>query len=127
MTLSLDVRRPLTPVLRCGGERGQAAIELIATLPFLALIVAALWQAVLAGQSTWLAGSAARAAARAHAVGHDPARAARALLPSGLQRGARVVARADGTVTVAVPVPLVGGKGRLTTVRERASFVRQRP
>jgi hypothetical protein len=103
-------------------EDGQAAVELVAALPFVVLLAAILWQAALAGQAAWLAGSAARAAARAQAVGGDPASAARGVLPTRLERGLRVRLRAGGGVTVTVPVPLVAGGGRLTTVDARARF-----
>jgi hypothetical protein len=108
------------PPLR--SEGGQAAVELVAALPFVVLLAAVLWQAAVAGQAAWLAGSAARAAARARAVGGDPAAAARGVLPTRLERGLRVRPRADGGVTVTVPVPLVASGGRLTTVDARARF-----
>ena len=103
-------------------QDGQAAVELVAAVPFIVLLVAVLWQAALAGQAAWLAGSAARAAARAQAVGGNPASAARGVLPARLERGLRVRPRADGAVTVTVPVPLVAGGGRLATVDARARF-----
>jgi hypothetical protein len=106
-------------------QDGQATVELVALLPLAALVVAAAWQLVLAGQAVWLAGAAARAGARAHAVGGDAAAAARRVLPARLERGMRVVARDDGSVTVAVPVPGVLGPHRLTTISERARFVPQ--
>ena len=98
----------------------------MAALPFVVLLAAVLWQAALAGQAAWLAGSAARAAARAQAVGGDPASAARGVLPTRLEHGLRVRPRADGGVTVTVPVPLVAGGGRLTTVDAPARFEPQR-
>jgi hypothetical protein len=49
--------------------RGQASVELVALLPLLALNALALWQGVVAAQAAWLAGGAARAAARAQALG----------------------------------------------------------
>jgi hypothetical protein len=107
---------------RLGREHGQATVELVAVLPFVALLAALLWQAAVAGQAAWLAGSAARAAARANAVGGDPAAAARGVLPRVLEHGLRVRARSDGSVDVAVPVPVVVGHGRLTTVDARARF-----
>ena len=106
--------------LRCEG--GQAAVELVAALPFIVLLTAVLWQAAVAGQAAWLASSAARAAARAQAVGGDAAAAARGVLPTRLERGLRVRGRADGSVSVTVPVPLITGRGRLTTVGARARF-----
>jgi hypothetical protein len=105
---------------RC--ERGQATVELVALLPLLALLGAALWQAVVAGQALWLAGSAAHGAARATAVGTDPLEAARRALPAALERGLRVEAGDSGEVRVAVAVPAVVGAGRLTTVTASAAF-----
>jgi hypothetical protein len=109
------------------GEDGQATVELVALLPLLVLVVAAAWQLAVAGQAVWLAGSAARAAARAHAVGRDAAAAARGVLPARLERSLRVRARRDGSVAVAVSVPTVLGNHRLATVTERARFAPQAP
>ena len=39
-------------------ERGQAAVELVAVLPFIAVLALVLWQLAVAGQAAWLAGSA---------------------------------------------------------------------
>lgn len=103
-------------------ESGQATVELVAVLPFVALLAMFLWQAAVAGQATWLAASAARAAARANAVGLDGARAARAVLPPRLESGLRVRAGADGSVRVALGVPLVVGAGRLATIHADAHF-----
>jgi hypothetical protein len=102
-------------------QRGQAAVELVALLPLLALIVMVLWQLAVAGQAAWLAGSAARAAARAHAVGGDEGMAARGVLPERLERGLRVRSRDDGSIILRLAVPSVVG-GRLTTVSSRARF-----
>jgi hypothetical protein len=107
-------------------DDGQAAVELVALLPLVGVLVALLWQALLAGEAIWLDGSAARAAARAAAVGADPARAARAVLPSRLARGVRVERAADGSVAVVVRVPAVLGDGALASVRTRARFEAQR-
>src|SRR5918995_1310103 len=94
---------------RAGGEAGQATVELVALLPLLVVVLAGAWQAVLAGQAAWGAGAAARAAARAHAVGTDPTRAARAHLPGSLERGLRVTAGSDGDVEVRVRIPSLPG------------------
>ncbi len=107
-------------------ERGQASVELVAVLPLVALLALALWQIAVAGQAAWLAGAAARAAARAAAVGADPLRAGRRALPGALARNLRVTAARDGSVTVSVAVPLVVGRGSLTSFRERARFAPQR-
>jgi hypothetical protein len=72
------------------GDDGQAAVELVALLPLIGLLVALMWQALLGGETVWLSGGAARAAARAVAVGADPLDAARAVLPPRLERGLRV-------------------------------------
>jgi hypothetical protein len=108
-------------------EDGQASVELVALLPLLAVLAAVLWQAVLAGQAAWLAGTAARAAARAEAVGGDPAAAARRVLPARLVHGLGVKAGGDGSVTVSVPVPLAVGHGRLATIVEQARLPSQKP
>ena len=102
-------------------QDGQAAVELVALLPLVALVALALWQLAVAGQAAWLAGAAARAAARAHAVGGDEAEAARGVLPPRLEPGLRVRARDDGSVTLRLAVPSVVG-GRLTTIGSRARF-----
>lgn len=91
-------------------------------LPFVALLALVLWQLAVAGQAAWLAGSAARAAARARAVHGDPRSAARGVLPPRLEHGLRVRERTDGTVSVGVAVPTVVGAGRLTTVDAQARF-----
>lgn len=102
-------------------ERGQATVELVALLPLLAVLAALLWQAVVAGQAVWLAGSAARAAARANAVGGDERAAARRVLPARLERGLVVGRTAPGgSVRVAIAVPAIIGSARLTTVSARA-------
>ena len=106
---------------RPSAEDGQASVELVALLPLVAIFVVLLWQAVVAGQAVWLAGSAARAAARATAVGADAPAAARRVLPSHLERGLVVRRAASGEgVRVAVAIPMVFGSGRLTTVSARA-------
>ncbi|MGZ6709334.1 MAG: pilus assembly protein [Solirubrobacteraceae bacterium] len=98
----------------------------MALLPLVVLVAALLWQAAVAGQALWLSGAAARAAARAAAVGADPEAAARATLPARLESGLRVRAAAGG-VGVAVRVPSVLSSGAIATVHSRAAFPRQRP
>ena len=85
--------------------RGQAAVELVALLPFLTLAVAALAQVALIAHASWAASQAATAAARAHAVGTDPALAARRALPEHLERDLRVVAHGGGEVRVRLRGP----------------------
>jgi pilus assembly protein CpaE len=108
-----------------GGQRGQATVELVALLPLVVLLGALLWQAVVAGQALWLSGAAARAAARAAAVGGDAEAAARGALPRRLEEGLRVRAAGDGGVRVAVRIPSVLTSGSLTTVESRAAFPSQ--
>jgi hypothetical protein len=105
-----------------GGQRGQASVELVALLPVLAVVAGLLWQVVVAGQAVWLAGAAARAAARARAVGGDPAAAARGALPPRLERGLRVADAGDEGVRVVVRVPSVLTGGSLAGVTARAAF-----
>lgn len=86
-------------------ERGQASVELVALLPLLALILLALVQAGLAGYAAWSATTAARAGARAHAVGADVDRAVRRAAPIG---GADArISRDEDVITVRVHVPSV--------------------
>jgi len=88
---------------------GQAAAELVALLPLAALLLAGAWQLVVAGHAAWAAGGAARAAARAAAVGGDAPAAARAELSRGLEHGLRVRDRGSGTVEVTLRIPPVLG------------------
>jgi hypothetical protein len=111
------------PVTRpSGAERGQASVELVALLPLMAVLAALLWQAVVAGQAVWLAGTAARAAARASALGDDASAAARRVLPDRLERGLVVRGPTSDSsgVRVAIAIPAVVGARRLTTVHARA-------
>ncbi len=90
-------------------DTGQASVELVAVLPLVAAVFAALWQVTLVGYAEWAASAAARAAARADAVGSDPARAARAHLARSLEHGLSVRSVRAGTVRVAVRIPTVPG------------------
>lgn len=78
-------------------------MELIAVVPFLLLAVLAVAQVALAGQALWSASVAARAGARAAAVGADPAAAARAALPPALRQRAKVDDDAGVEVRVEIP------------------------
>lgn len=94
-----------TRLRRC--ERGQAAVELVAVVPFVLLIGALLWQLVLTGHTLWLCANAARVAARAEAVGGDAEGAARSALPAALERGLLVERGDEGEIRVQVDVPLL--------------------
>jgi hypothetical protein len=88
-------------------DSGQASVELVAVLPLALLVGLVAWQLVLAGHAAWLTANAARAAARAEAVGRDPRAAARSALPKELERGLRVRRRRAGGVQVTARVPLL--------------------
>lgn len=107
------------------GERGQASVEFVALLPLMVLVAAALVQAALGGWAVWSAGGAARAAARAHAIGRPPLPAARAAVAVSLRPGLTV--RLDGdAVRIRLRVPgLVAGLSP-GTVGARSRFVPQR-
>lgn len=106
---------------RLRGRSGQASVELVALLPVLVAFAIGGWQLVRVAQGVWLAGTAARAAARAQAVGADPRHAARAVLPAAFERRLAVDASRGGGVRVALRVP-VAGLGRSLVVRARAAL-----
>ena len=88
---------------RTADERGQAAAELVAVVPFLLALLLAVAQLAVAGFALWSAGDAARAGARAAHVGGNARAAALSALPSWLERGAQV--RTSGPVEVHVEAP----------------------
>lgn len=88
-------------------ERGQASVELVAVLPCVLLVAAVVWQLVLVGHAAWLTAQAARAGARADAVGRDAEAAARSTLPRSLERGLEVDRAGNGGVRVSVRIPLI--------------------
>jgi hypothetical protein len=87
-------------------ENGQASVEMVGTLPAVLLVAAIVWQLCLAGHAAWMCAAAARAAARAEAVGEPPERAARLALPASLERGLRVE-EDDGATRVRLRIPLL--------------------
>lgn len=92
-------------------QAGQASVELVGAVVVLVLVVAALWQGLRIAQARWLTAGAARAAARAAAIGSDPLAAARRQLPPRLRSRVRVVLSPgdEGGVRVIVPLPpLIG-------------------
>jgi hypothetical protein len=89
------------------GEGGQASVELLGVVPAVLLVAALVWQLALAGQAAWLCANAARAAARAEAVGRDGPAAARSALPRSMERGLRVESVSGGAVRVRMQVPLL--------------------
>ena len=106
-------------------QRGQAAVELVAVLPLVVALFAGLWQVALVGDAWWAAAGAARAAARAEAVGLAPRAAARSVLPGRLERGLRVRTLAGGAVRVTVRIPSTFGL-HVGSVSARSRFAPQR-
>ena len=86
------------------GERGQASLELLATLPLVLLIALAVAQVMAVGYASVLAGNAAEAGALALAGGGDPRAAARAALP-GWSRARGQVSVKGGEVSVHLRPP----------------------
>jgi Flp pilus assembly protein TadG len=104
---------------------GQAAVELVVLLPLVLVLLAGATQVVLVGHAWWAASAAARAAARAHAVGSPELAAARRSLPSSLDGRAAVEDAGDG-VAVRLRIPAVLPGLDLGTLTARASFAPQR-
>jgi hypothetical protein len=98
----------------------------VALLPLLAVLLAGAWQFVLAGDALWHARVAARAAARAQAVGADPRAAAKAHLPGRFERALHVRGSDDGDITVSLHVPTVLKALDLGRVSATAHFEDQR-
>ena len=113
------------PISRLRAENGQAAVELVAILPFLVALLAAVWQLALAGHAAWAASTAARAAARADAIGADPRRAALDHIPRSLETGLRVRTMTAGDVRVEVRIPSLPGLPSLGHTRATAGFAPQ--
>ena len=105
-----------------GGEHGQAAAEVAALLPWVAAVLLVAWQIVVAGDARSSAAVAARAAARAVAIGADPRLAARERLPERLRRGLRVRVGSGGSVSVSVRVPALAAPLDLGRVRAEATL-----
>ncbi len=103
-------------------EDGQAAVELVAVLPWVAAVLLVAWQFALAGDARSSAAVAARSGARAVATGGDPAAAARARLPRRLRDGLRVREGTGGLVSVSVRVPALAGVLKLGRVQAEAGL-----
>jgi pilus assembly protein CpaE len=109
-------------------DSGQASIELLALLPALGLVIALAFQALVAGETWWLASVAAREGARASALGRDPHAAARAAVPRPFRSSGLAVSSTApaGTVTVRLPIPTLLGAVRLGSAVGRAHMEPQR-
>jgi hypothetical protein len=103
-------------------EDGQAAVEAVAVLPWVAAVLLVAWQFVVFGDVRSSAAVAARAAARAVAVGDDARPAARDRLPRRLRDGLRVREGERGAVSVSVRVPALAGLLELGRVEAEAGL-----
>jgi pilus assembly protein CpaE len=131
---------------RFAGESGQATIETVGVLPMLLLLLIVLWQIVLVGLTFVFSGHAARAGARAFAVGDSVRQAALNAVP-GVWAGDSTDVKSqapqstsdpqdiEGSVTVSMCVPvLVPGVGCAVripttahTVLEEQALANERP
>jgi hypothetical protein len=89
---------------RARSERGQASVELVASVPALVLAGLVAFQLLAAGYASSLAGDAAEAGAMAVAAGRAPGPAVRAALP-GWARDRVDLDRARGAVLVRLRPP----------------------
>jgi hypothetical protein len=93
-------------------EEGQAAVELVAALPALLLVLLVALQLAVVGYGLWTSANAARAGARASYVGGEAREAARSAVPAALRRGSRV-REGQRALRVSLEVPsLLPGAGR---------------
>jgi hypothetical protein len=76
-------------------------------LPLVLVVGALVWQLALAGHTAWLTANAARAAARADAVGQSPEAAARSTLPRSLAGELEVRRLESGGIRASVQIPLL--------------------
>ncbi len=106
-------------------HHGQAAVELAVLLPVLAVLLVGAWQCVLAAHTHWSAAAAARAAARAHALGTGELAAARRTLPESLDHRVSID-DTDAGVAVHLRIPTVLPGLHLGTLTARATFADQR-
>ncbi|HYH59862.1 MAG TPA: hypothetical protein VD790_11695 [Thermoleophilaceae bacterium] len=106
------------------GQRGQAAVELVAAIPLLLVVGVAVAQLLAVGYAAVLAGNAAEAGALALAARADPKATVRAALPGWGRAGARVEV-SGGRVSVRLrPPTLLGALGRRLEVGSTASVAR---
>jgi pilus assembly protein CpaE len=88
------------------GASGQVALESVAAMFMGLLLLLAVFQTLVVGYTMNLAGQAARAGARAAAVGESADAGARDRLP-GASAGSASVSESGGRVTVTIPVPVL--------------------
>ena len=108
-------------LVRLRGASGQAAVELVGSLPALLLLAAVLLQLLAVGYAAVLAGQGSEAGALAMVTGRNPREAVREALPGWAGRRVAVTA-ARGAVQVSLrPPALLPGAGRVLEVRSRAA------
>lgn len=104
---------PEPPAKRRGGARrakveaGQASVETVALVPIVALVCLLAWQVGLTALAFVWNGHAANAAARAAAIGENPAEAARDAVPDSMRDRVRVSVLGDGSVKVSTQIPVM--------------------
>jgi Flp pilus assembly protein TadG len=99
-----------------GSARGQASVEVVALLPLLLVVGAAMFAVLAAGAGRELAHHAAEAGAVALAEGADARAAARAAVPGWSRRGLSVDVRGTRVeVRLRPPAPVLGLGDVLTT------------
>ncbi len=111
-------------MLRRPTDSGQASVEFVALLPLVVMVGALLVQGALVGWAHWSAGGAVRAAARAHAIGHEPLGPARAAV-AGRLRPAVTVRTIGESVEVRVRVPALLPGLHLGAASARSRFTPQ--
>ncbi|GEM_PF-1181918 len=98
---------------KAASESGQAAVDLVASVPALIVLVGLALQVALAGAGLWSASLAARTGARAAYTGADGRARALAALPEPLRDGASAEV-SGSSLRVGVRVPaLVPGLPRI--------------
>jgi len=97
------------PVRRVAGERGAVTAELAVGLPVVVLLLVAVLSLAAASTAQMRALDAARAGARAYAIGEDDATARQAVAQVGGDDAELSVSRDGPWVRVAVSRPVVGG------------------
>ncbi len=88
-------------------QAGQIAVETAALVPAVALICLLVWQLGLTALAFVWNGNAANAAARAQAVGRDPAQAARDAVPGSMSGSVHVSTLSQDTLRVATDIPVL--------------------
>ena len=103
------------------GERGQASVELLGSVPAVLLVGLFVLQLLAVGYSSVLAGTAAEAGALALAAGADPEAGVREALPGWSRAHARVsVRRGEVRVRLRPPSPMRAVARRLEVHAEAA-------